>query len=537
MPAAPHGPDEDSDRIPDPTLAQIVEMASDAVIAVDEEHRIVLFNRGAEAIFGWSSEEILGRPLHLLLPARHRDLHREHMSGFAKGPIASRAMGERREIAGLRRDGREFPAEASLVRTSHGGGVTLTVLLRDVSERHRREERQRFLLEMGQVLFQSLDLAETLSSFGTKTVETLADHCLVGVNGTDGLPKQRHWSHGAGADPAFVHTLLASDPPDESGTWANLVGNPETPRLLQGEPLGPGASALIVPLRTPARAVGVAVLIREPTRPAFDSEALELAGDLGLHAGMALENSRLFQEVGEAVRARDDVLGVVSHDLGNPLQAIFIGLDALERAARGSDNGMGPTSSASPGPGYYLSTIRRSAELMDRLIRELMDFRRAGTGQLVLRRAPISLETLLDHAISVMEPLAQAKSVTLLREGYPVPDQEVLVDRDRLLQVFSNLIGNAVEHTERGGRIVVQARRRKREVVISVRDEGPGIHPDHLARVFERFWRAKDTERRGAGLGLAIARSIVDAHGGQIWAESEVGRGSTFHFSLPCPAS
>ncbi len=553
-------------------------MASDAIISVDEGQRITLFNRGAEAIFGWSSDEMMGRPLDVLLPHRHRDRHRAHISAFCTGDSPSRAMAQRREVKGVRKNGQEFPAEATLVRTQAEGRVSMTVLLRDVSERHHREERQRFLVEMGEALFQSLELAETLESFGSKTVESLADHCVVEMRGANGSPTRRHWSHGAGVEVT---------PGNSYGGWTNTDGNREgvdpledleAPRLLQGSEIhalrqflapvsgsptdspfpdgdaggrripatpgteptdarDPGLSVLLIPLRTPAGPVGVALLIREPSRPAFQPDILELAHDMGLHVGMALENARLFGEAREAIRARDDVLGVVSHDLGNPLQAVFIGLDALERARSGSGDRVDPVHRSRPGPEYYLSTIRRSAELMDRLIRELLEFRRVGEGRLALRKGSKRLGAVVDEALAVMDPLARARSVDLSHDRNPASDLEVQVDRDRILQVFSNLIGNAVKHTARGGQVVVRTGKLGQEAIISVIDEGPGIRPDDLSRVFDRFWRAEESEMEGIGLGLAIARGIVEAHGGRIWAESEVGRGSSFHFSLPCPVS
>lgn len=557
-------------------------MASDAIVSVDEEHRITLFNRGAEAIFGWSSDEVIGRPLDLLLPRRHRHRHREHVSAFCAGNAPSRAMGQRREVTGIRKDGQEFPAEATLVRTQVEGRVSMTVLLRDVSERHRREEQQRFLVEMGEALFQSLELAETLESFGSKVVESLADHCLVEMRGADGSPTRRHWSHGVGMEVTLGRFLHDSGTTGRSHEGADPMKDLEAPRLIQGSELcavrsflasGPGSpaaspppagdagvsaaeatrdtepgsgktesadsslSVLVIPLRTPARPVGVALLIREPSRPAFQPDTLDLAHDLGLHVGMALENARLFGEAREAIRARDDVLGVVSHDLGNPLQVVFIGLDALERSGSGKGGRIDPAQSSRPGPEYYLATIRRSAQVMDRLIRELLEFRRVGDGRLALRKGSRRLGAMVDEALAVMDPLARARSVELSHHRDSTSDLEVQVDMDRILQVFSNLISNAVKHTARGGQVLVRTGRLGQEAIISVIDEGPGIHPDHLSRVFDRFWRAEESEMEGIGLGLAIARGIVEAHGGRIWAESEVGRGSSFHFSLPCPLS
>lgn len=548
----------------DARFAAIVEMASDAIISVDGDQRIILFNRGAEDIFGWASEEIVGQPLDALLPPRHRSIHREHVDQFGAGPMDARAMARRREVAGVRRNGEEFPAEASLVRTDVNGRATLTVLLRDISHRRQREDRQRFLVEVSEVLFRSLELDQTLEAFGTKAVESLADHCglytLAGSEGSRGI----QWFHSSTADPELIQLLNGSTRPGATSEIVREIMRSGRPRLIQDVEIGrlpellPAASPLrrdmgrhgevegapvpdpgtlslfLLPIRTPSNPMGLAVLIRSARREAFSRELVGLGRELGLRVGMALENARLFRDAQRAIEARDEVLGIVSHDLGNPLQAVFIGLDALQRARTDSTTD-GPTTPSETRENYYLNAIRRSAEQMERLIRDLLEVRRMEEGHLVLRKAPRSLRGLVSESLALIEPLARVKSVALVN-GIPASqDLEALVDGDRLLQVLSNLVGNAVKHTPREGRVMVSALREAGEIRISVSDQGSGIPPEDLVRIFDRFWRAESTQGRGIGLGLAIARGIVQAHGGRIWAESAVGRGSVFHFSLPCP--
>lgn len=541
-------------------------MASDAIISIDADQHIILFNRGAEDIFGWTSEEIVGRPLDLLLPPQRRVIHQKHVGLFGAGPLSSRPMATRREVAGLRRNGEQFPAEASIIRSDVDGQTVLTVLLRDISDRRRREDRQRILAEMSEVLFRSLEVDETLQAFGSKAVETLADHCALQMLSEAGVSRSRRWFHSPTADPALVHHLnersalgvesdiireVLSDGRPKLMNDVQISSLPEmllsashVPKDLDRSidvegrriPESEALSLLLLPIRTPAKPMGLAVLIRNTRTEAFSPEFLDLAEELGLRMGMALENTRLFGDAQRAITARDEMLGVVSHDLGNPLQAVFIGLEALERARTISTTGT-PTDPRKTSEAHYLSAIRRSAEQMQRLIHELLEVQRMEEGHLVLRKARRSLESLVSDSVALIEPLARVRSVALVN-GIPASEGlEALVDGDRLLQVLSNLVGNAVKHTARGGRVVVSALREAGEIRVSVADEGPGIPSEDLGRIFDRFWRAEGSEGRGIGLGLTIARGIIQAHGGRIWAESEVGRGSIFHFSIPCPGT
>jgi signal transduction histidine kinase len=169
---------------------------------------------------------------------------------------------------------------------------------------------------------------------------------------------------------------------------------------------------------------------------------------------------------------------------------------------------------------------------MDRLIQDLLDVAVAESGQLTVERAQLAARDLVVGAVDMQRPLASSASLELRVDlDHELPD--IWGDRDRLLQVFENLIGNAIKFTNAGGSITVGAAPRDHEVVFRVADTGSGIAPENLPRVFDRFWQASRTGRIGAGLGLQIAKGIVEAHGGRIWVESAAGSGSTFFFTIP----
>ena len=223
----------------------------------------------------------------------------------------------------------------------------------------------------------------------------------------------------------------------------------------------------------------------------------------------------------EATRAREEIISVVSHDLRNPLGAILIGASSLLQI----ENDPGRRVSGIAG------RIHRQAERMARQIEDLVDFAGIQAGKLALERIEHFPTEIILAATDMFGPLANERGLIL--EAKVQPDlPSVRCDSERALQVMSNLISNAFKVTPKGGYVKIGVEARATDVVFFVNDTGPGIESTELPKLFERYWRGKTSQYRGAGLGLSIARGIVDAHGGKIWAESTVGVGSTFYFSL-----
>jgi PAS domain S-box-containing protein len=238
------------------------------------------------------------------------------------------------------------------------------------------------------------------------------------------------------------------------------------------------------------------------------------------------ENIRLAHEAQEALRAREDLLAIVSHDLRNPLGVVLASTalllksnlppDKQERARR------------------QVEAIQRAGNRMNRLIRDLLDFASIQAGRLSVSVRPQDVSAMVSEVLEVMEPLAAPKSLRLVADV--APDLAIRCDHDRVIQLFSNLVGNSVKFTGDGGTITVRAAPDGDVVRFSVIDTGPGISADELPHVFDRYYQAQRRNRDGIGLGLSIARGIVEAHGGRIWVESEEGQGSTFSFTLaPAP--
>jgi signal transduction histidine kinase len=230
--------------------------------------------------------------------------------------------------------------------------------------------------------------------------------------------------------------------------------------------------------------------------------------------------SNMYHEAQLTIDAREQVLKIVSHDLRNPLHTISMStslmlevpMDEAQRAKR-------------------LQMIKRAGERMTRMVQDLLDVAKFESGRLGIDKRSVEIAPLIGEAADMLRPLAVERS---LRLDTSVVDDlpPVAADAGRVLQVFSNLIGNAIKFTPPGGRIVVRAEPVGGQARFAVSDTGPGIPAAQLPQVFGRFWQADVNDRRGIGLGLAIAKGIVEAHGGRIWVESEVGRGTTFYFTL-----
>lgn len=236
-------------------------------------------------------------------------------------------------------------------------------------------------------------------------------------------------------------------------------------------------------------------------------------------------NERLLVEMEKAVKQRDEMLGLVSHDLRNPVNAVKMLAAAILRL---------PADGLTLRPEVYehATVMLQAATQMDALIQDLLDSTRLEAGRLRLAPRWTHVSELVSVTVDTLEPMAASKGIALAsRVADTLP--EVYADPDRMLQVLSNLVGNALKFTPSGGSVTVDGYVEGKMVVVEIRDTGPGIAADDLPFVFDRFWQSKRTNRSGAGLGLAIARGVVLGHGGRIWIECPPGAGTIVRFTLP----
>ncbi len=301
------------------------------------------------------------------------------------------------------------------------------------------------------------------------------------------------------------------------GLFEELAKDDEHLRLLRVT--GP-KSLMVVALRTGGGVVGTLTFVASESGRRYGADDLVFAQEIARRASMAMDNAHLHEQARRAVQAREDLLAVVSHDLRNPLSVILVSATLALRAWPPGDTNR-----------RAIEAIRRLALRMDCLIGDLLDASTIEAGRLSLETAVQSVDQVVRDAIEALEAQAAQKRVRL--EAIGCGDLGVFCDRGRMMQVFSNLIGNAIKFTPEGGSITVRVEPRDRDVWFFVTDTGPGIPEDQLPRLFDRFWQAKRTARLGTGLGLTIAKGIIEAQDGRIGVESQLGVGSTFFFTLP----
>jgi signal transduction histidine kinase len=264
---------------------------------------------------------------------------------------------------------------------------------------------------------------------------------------------------------------------------------------------------------------GEPIRARVSLRPLVDGR--ELRG-----AVLTISDLTQIREAEEALRravaAREETMAVVSHDLRNPLSSVSAAAELLLEVPLPEDRRR-----------QQLEGVRRAAHRMHRLISDLLDVARIDAGGLSVRVSPVEVASLVEEAVVLIHPRAREAGIDVATEVDPDVSR-VAGDRDRLLQVLGNLLGNAVRHTPAQGRIEVSARHHGgEEVCITVSDTGPGIPPEDRPHLFDRFWRRDRAESEGAGLGLAIVRGIVAAHGGRVEVDPEAALGATFRVHLP----
>ena len=527
-------------RVSDAILSTILSIAADAIITMDDSMRIVHFNRGAEQIFGYTAEQAIGMPLEELLPPRFRGVHGRHVREFAAGGVPARRMGERSEIFGLRRNGQEFPAEASISKLALATGNLYTVVLRDISYRKRIEGQQQFLVEAGALLAHSLDYEATVRTAAELPVPHMADLCILDLVEDDRLRRvvsrnvapeiapqvQRLGELALTWDsPSRVIDVLRTRKPElvSEITTEWIEAHAEVAEQVERTRDIGLHSLIIVPLTAREDVLGAMTVGLTRAHRRYDGADVQVAQDLAIRVALALDNARLYGEARRATRARDEVLGVVSHDLRNPLSAITMCTRVLLDRLGGDEAGR-----------ELLTTIYDSASWMNRLIQDLLDVSNIEAGRLSVERHPVNPAALVERSTDMLQREAADRQIGLHVELPSSPLPPVSADEERMVQVLTNLIGNALKFTAAGGTVKVGAFRRDGEVVLVVQDTGIGIPPEHLPHVFERGWHARrNARKRGSGLGLAIAKGIVEAHGGRIWVESTLGVGSTFSLTVP----
>ena len=405
------------------------------------------------------------------------------------------------------------------------------------------EAGQRFLSEATAILTSSLEYEKTLERITALAVPQLADWCAINLLSPDGTlrtvglthtdpsklesarllaeryPARPNARFGA---PEVMRTGKAQMSPDiRDELLVAIAHDEEHLRMLRELDLG---SYIVVPISAHGRVFGALSLATARTSARrYGPAQLGIAEHLGRRAGLAIENARLYREAQEAARMREQVLAIVSHDLRNPLGAAKLAADmVMKRAQKESE----------PLLAKQAQTIQRAAVRMERLIGDLLDMSSIHVGKLSIDRRPHAADGLLREAAEIHDPIATEHGIQFTVERQ-VDDLRVQCDRERILQVFSNLLGNSFKFCRSGDHVTLRAERDGNDLRFEVADTGPGIPPEEQRHIFEPYWSAERDGKKGTGLGLFITHGVIEAHGGKIWLESEPGQGTTFFFTLP----
>ena len=501
-----------------------------ATWVVDSESlRFLDVNEAAVRQYGYSREEFLSMDAGRL--------HAPEALGRLRQVLASGGA-ELAALRHLRRDGSLIDVEISTGDVQYSGRPAVLVTVLDVTERKKADDRLRFLETAGRVLGALFEYEDRLESTARLAVPALADFCTIDVLREDGRLARAKAVH---ADPS-KEPLLAVEPyhpaPAESGDGvaaalggqAGLLEHASDEALRTGgdaPPASLGVRAVMrVPLAARGRMLGIMTLASTDPARRFTPEDLSLAAELAGRAALLLDNSRLFREAQEATCAREEILAVVSHELRNPLHAIVVLVDTLLQWL--------PSDSFRARERRQLESIHQVSRQMARLVQDLLDVTRIEGGHFSIRPGEEEVGSVLEESLESLLPVAEGEGVQLqVQAGEGLPAAHA--DRQRIAQVLVNLVSNALRVTPRGGVVTVGVESSGSDLLFRVSDTGPGIPEDHLPRLFQRFWRPAGATGLGAGLGLTIARGIVEAHGGRIWVETSP-QGSTFWFTVPAAA-
>jgi PAS domain S-box-containing protein len=482
-------------RLAQQHLAQLVESTMDAIISIDENQRIVLFNPAAERMFGLAAAEALDHPIELLLPEGARSGHAAHIRSFAGSGETNRNLKGRGGLRGRRSNGDLFPIEATLSQAEVQGRKLHTVILRDITERTRIETS---LLETQS----DLNRAQSVGQIGSWRLNVQCNELL--------WSDENHRIFGiAKGTPLTYETFLSVIHSDD-----REYVDQKWDAALRGAPYDIDHRLVVN---------GEVKWVREKAELEFDAMG-KLLGGFGTTQDITqLKLAEL--ALVEADRRKDEFLAMLGHELHNPLVPIRNAAHILARLQ-----------SPEPQVRWAHEIIEQQVTHLTRLVDDLLDVSRIVRGKVRLQPETLSLSSVVHQALDMAQPLIAAKRHQL---DLRLPETPVWLhgDRVRLAQVLCNLLDNAVKYTPDGGCIALVANVAGGNVEIKLRDNGVGISDALRPRIFDLFQqgeRTLDRAQGGQGIGLTLAKQLVELHGGQIEAAS-AGPGSGSEFTLRLP--
>ncbi|HEY3341682.1 MAG TPA: ATP-binding protein [Anaerolineae bacterium] len=535
-------------------LAHIIVLSEDAIISINESQHITMFNPAAERMFGYQAIEALEQPIDILLPLRFVNAHHAHIEHFIKSPDVIRPMHLRGDIYGLRKDGTEFPAEASISKSDLGGEIMLMVRMRDITERKRSESAMLDALSHTQELYEF-----SRQSGAARTLNELL-HLLLA---------NRHFASCTSAGIlVFDHPWVDRSPPPEyarlvaSISRDGCVSEPVNPRykldmdwLIQsGIRTGPvfvrdaltepglldrareiltqfgGRSFVLFPLNASGELYGLLVFHFSSPESVGAEDVRHVEG-LVDQAAVAIRNIRLFEAEAHARREAEHAnemrlrfLAMISHELRTPLTSIKGFITTLL-----ADDVTWDVQSQRE----FLNIANQEADKLTDMIDQLLDLSRLEVGMLNIHPVPLTVSAI------VAKSMKQLQGITadfFLKVDVPDTLPKVNADPQRIAQVLTNLAGNAAKYSPANTQITISAFPAGSFVQVNVSDQGPGISMEDRPDIFKPFHRGHSIpvrQTKGSGLGLAVCKGLIEVHGGHIWIQDPDSPGTTVSFTLP----
>lgn len=518
-------------------LTAIVESSDDGIISKNLEGIITSWNTGARRIFGYTEEETIGKHISLLIPETLLQEEDMIISNIRSGKKI-----DHYETIRLAKGGREVPISLTIspVKDSRGRIIGASKIARNISERLHAEQlinqslyRLNTLNSIGKAIFENLDVQSVLQKVTDATTKlTGAAFGAFFNNALDeqgesymlftlsGAPREAFEKFGMPRNTdVFRATFLGEGVVRSDDITKDLRYGHNAPH--KGMPKGhlPVVSYLAVPVISNSGAVIGGLFFGHPELGVFTEEHEDLVSSIALQAAIALDNSKLFEEVKALSAKKDEFIALASHELKTPLTTIKGYLQVLDRSEK------------EPVGKLFINKTLNQVEKLNALISDLLDISKIEAGKLRLDKIDFDLRELLLEVIESLQHTNKTHRILFHDDGQPA---KIRADRQRLEQALLNLLINAIKYSPKADHIEVWLETTGGEVTVRIRDEGIGLSHAQQKKLFTRFYRAEGAFRiAGLGLGLYLTKDIIDRHQGRIGVASETGKGSTFFFSLP----
>ena len=531
----------------------LIENSSDAIALVSEDGLFTYVSPSVEKMLGYTPDELVGRDIRELFPPHYFPEIVVQFAVVTEAPDNVVTV----EHLYLHKNGSPLWLESTITNRLHNPAIRAYVAnFRDITVRRQASEHEHLLNAASDVLVASIDHQISLQEIAQLIVPALADYCRIAIVDETYQIKDIVAHHIDPTKIALVGALYEQYKDMASSTHGIQklleTGQPElipivSERVLDAVRDNPELIAITrsldltsymgVPLIARNKIIGaITFSSSQPTRRYSEAD-LRFAQELARRIALTLDNSYLYQKAQEEIQERtkveaalreseqrkDEFIGMTSHELKTPVTSLKGFTNVLQRRLSKQNDGQSL---------HYLARMDVQLDKLSRLISDLLDVSRVQTGKLDLQREAFDLDALLHETVETLQ--AATATHQLLIEGST--GARILGDKDRLAQVFINLITNAVKYSPRAHTVIVRLSREQGQVIVSVQDFGIGIAATHQQHIFERFYQVTDREEKtypGLGIGLYISQEIVERHRGRIWLESSKGAGTTFFVSLP----